>query len=50
VLIALREHQIGVAEITVQKPTLDEVFLSITGHSSESKSVKSTTNSLEVIS
>lgn len=49
VLIALREHQIGVAEITVQKPTLDEVFLSITGHPSGSYSVKSTANSFEVI-
>jgi len=31
-LIALREAGIQLAELSVQKPTLDEVFLSITGH------------------
>jgi ABC-2 type transport system ATP-binding protein len=31
-LIALREAGIHLAEISVQKPTLDEVFLTITGH------------------
>jgi ABC-2 type transport system ATP-binding protein len=31
-LIRLREHGIGVDEITVSKPSLDEVFLTITGH------------------
>ncbi|MFF2085006.1 ATP-binding cassette domain-containing protein [Nocardia sp. NPDC058176] len=31
-LIRLREWEIGVEEITVSKPTLDEVFLTITGH------------------
>jgi len=31
VLIALRENGIGLDEITVQKPTLDEVFFAITG-------------------
>lgn len=31
-LIALREQGISVAELSVQKPTLDEVFLTITGH------------------
>jgi ABC-2 type transport system ATP-binding protein len=45
VLIALREQNISLAEITVQKPTLDEVFLSITGHTTESNLAKSTTNS-----
>lgn len=50
VLIALREHSIDIAEITVQKPTLDEVFLAITGHTAESSPVKSTAKSLEVIS
>ncbi|KJL48923.1 Daunorubicin/doxorubicin resistance ATP-binding protein DrrA [Microbacterium hydrocarbonoxydans] len=30
-LISLRESGIGVAELSVQKPTLDEVFLTITG-------------------
>ncbi|WP_238422040.1 ATP-binding cassette domain-containing protein [Gordonia sp. 'Campus'] len=36
VLIALRENQIGIEEITVQKPSLDEVFLTITGRPAES--------------
>ncbi|GAA3726190.1 ATP-binding cassette domain-containing protein [Gordonia hankookensis] len=31
VLIALRENQIAIDEINVQKPSLDEVFLTITG-------------------
>jgi ABC-2 type transport system ATP-binding protein len=31
-LIRLREREIGVDEITVTKPSLDEVFLTITGH------------------
>jgi ABC-2 type transport system ATP-binding protein len=31
-LIVFREHGIGLAELSVQKPTLDEVFLAITGH------------------
>jgi len=35
VLLALRERGIEVAELTLQKPSLDEVFLSITGHPAE---------------
>ncbi|WP_150267409.1 ATP-binding cassette domain-containing protein [Paenibacillus tepidiphilus] len=34
-LIALREAGISLAEMSVQKPTLDEVFLTITGHGVE---------------
>ncbi|MFB7876459.1 MULTISPECIES: ATP-binding cassette domain-containing protein [unclassified Nocardia] len=34
-LIRLRDWEIGVEEITVSKPTLDEVFLTITGHPAE---------------
>ncbi|MGO4615209.1 ATP-binding cassette domain-containing protein [Nocardia sp. 2YAB30] len=34
-LIRLREWEIGVDEITVSKPSLDEVFLTITGHPAE---------------
>jgi ABC-2 type transport system ATP-binding protein len=30
-LVALRDANIGLSEISVQKPTLDEVFLAITG-------------------
>jgi ABC-2 type transport system ATP-binding protein len=35
VLIRLRDNAIVVDEITVQKPSLDEVFLTITGHPAE---------------
>lgn len=31
-LLALRESDIHLAELSVQKPTLDEVFLTLTGH------------------
>jgi ABC-2 type transport system ATP-binding protein len=31
-LIALREAGVAVASVSVAKPTLDEVFLAITGH------------------
>ncbi len=31
-LLALRNAQIALAEVSVKKPTLDEVFLAITGH------------------
>ncbi|TQF68645.1 ATP-binding cassette domain-containing protein [Rhodococcus spelaei] len=34
-LIRLREHGIDVDEITVSKPSLDEVFLTITGHGAD---------------
>ena len=34
-LLALREQNIKLDEISVQKPTLDEVFLTLTGHSAE---------------
>lgn len=34
-LLALREKGIHLAEMSVQKPTLDEVFLAITGHEAE---------------
>lgn len=34
-LIALRERGIHLAEVSVQKPTLDEVFLTITGHATD---------------
>ena len=32
VLIGLREHHIAIESMTVQKPSLDEVFLALTGH------------------
>jgi ABC-2 type transport system ATP-binding protein len=35
ILVQLRDNDIRVEEITVSKPTLDEVFLTITGHTAE---------------
>jgi len=37
VLIALREASLSIATATVRQPTLDEVFLALTGHHSESE-------------
>ncbi|EHB68186.1 daunorubicin resistance ABC transporter ATPase subunit [Paenibacillus lactis 154] len=36
-LIELRASGIGLAEMSVQKPTLDEVFLTITGHAAKAQ-------------
>jgi len=38
VLIALRQAGLSIASATVQKPTLDEVFMAITGHCAEDES------------
>ena len=38
VLIALRQSALSIASATVQKPTLDEVFMAITGHGAEDES------------
>ena len=35
VLIALRQSALSIASATVQKPTLDEVFMALTGHAAE---------------
>ncbi|MGA6209404.1 ATP-binding cassette domain-containing protein [Nocardia testacea] len=35
-LVRLRDHAVAVEEITVTKPSLDEVFLTLTGHPAES--------------
>ncbi|QIS06427.1 ATP-binding cassette domain-containing protein [Nocardia brasiliensis] len=40
-LIRLREWQIGIEEITVSKPSLDEVFLTITGHPADDDTERS---------
>ena len=34
-LIALRESAVAIASVSVAKPTLDEVFLTLTGHDAE---------------
>ncbi|MEI9913992.1 MAG: ATP-binding cassette domain-containing protein [Candidatus Saccharibacteria bacterium] len=39
-LIDLRKSDIHLAEVSVQKPTLDEVFLTITGHDTKPKKKK----------
>ncbi|SES97953.1 ATP-binding cassette domain-containing protein [Paenibacillus sp. NFR01] len=46
-LIALREQGISLAEMSVQKPTLDEVFLTITGHGVKEEEPQETGNSPE---
>ena len=35
VLVALREKGIGIESLTVQKPSLDEVFFALTGHTTD---------------
>ncbi len=37
VLIALRNHRLGIANATVEQPSLDEVFMTLTGHTSETR-------------
>jgi ABC-2 type transport system ATP-binding protein len=41
-LVAFRESGVSLAEMSVQKPTLDEVFLTITGHSVPAESADET--------
>ncbi|MFX3634006.1 MAG: ATP-binding cassette domain-containing protein [Candidatus Pristimantibacillus sp.] len=50
-LIALREANIHLAELSVQKPTLDEVFLTITGQGvkEETKQASYESNEAEVV-
>jgi ABC-2 type transport system ATP-binding protein len=36
-LVALRQHNVHLAEVSVQKPTLDEVFMALTGNPTDSK-------------
>jgi ABC-2 type transport system ATP-binding protein len=42
VLIALRQSGLSIASATVQKPTLDEVFMAITGHAAEDETTDRT--------
>ena len=37
-LVAFREQGIHLSELSVQKPTLDEVFLTLTGHGVDRRS------------
>ncbi len=47
-LIALREASIPLAEMSVQKPTLDEVFLTLTGHGVQEDALLSSSESSNV--
>jgi len=47
-LIALRETEIQLAELSVQKPTLDEVFLTITGSDIENDNSEAPLESIKV--
>ncbi|WDL97251.1 ATP-binding cassette domain-containing protein [Alicyclobacillus sp. ALC3] len=47
-LIALRQEGVALAEVSVQKPTLDEVFLTITGHGVEDGDTTPETDLIEV--
>ena len=42
VLIALRQSGLSIASATVQKPTLDEVFMAITGHAADDETTETT--------
>lgn len=46
-LVRLRACDIALTELSVQKPTLDEVFLTITGHSSTTSATRDTTHDTE---
>jgi ABC-2 type transport system ATP-binding protein len=46
VLIGLREQELLITSATVQKPTLDEVFMALTGHAAESED---TDNQMEAV-
>ena len=48
VLIALRQASLSIATATVRQPTLDEVFLALTGHHSESDDAADTDAEEEV--
>ncbi|WCB39035.1 ATP-binding cassette domain-containing protein [Gordonia polyisoprenivorans] len=48
ILIAMREQNITVDEINVQKPSLDEVFMTLTGKPAETDADTSTDDSTEV--
>ena len=47
VLIGLREQELLITSATVQKPTLDEVFMALTGHAAEDKNDQSYENEKE---
>uniref|UniRef100_UPI0010A93CA6 ATP-binding protein DrrA1-3 family domain-containing protein n=1 Tax=Cellulomonas telluris TaxID=2306636 RepID=UPI0010A93CA6 len=42
VLVVLRDHDVAIESVTVQKPSLDEVFLALTGHDTGSETADPT--------
>ena len=48
VLIGLRQAGIGISSVSVDKPTLDEVFLALTGHDTGEKTESTDDRDLEV--
>lgn len=50
VLIALRQSGLSIASATVSKPTLDEVFMAITGHGAVDEARTDPTSDMEVAS
>lgn len=46
-LIALRERDVRVTELSVQKPTLDEVFLTITGHEADDQDAQAASDPIK---
>ncbi len=49
VLLALRDRGIDIESLTVQKPSLDEVFLALTGHTTEADESDSADDQLEAV-
>ena len=49
VLIGLREQEMLITSATVQKPTLDEVFMALTGHGAGDDSEDSADNDMEAV-
>jgi ABC-2 type transport system ATP-binding protein len=47
VLVALREHRIAIDSVSVQKPSLDEVFLALTGHDTHVSDAEENDDELE---
>ena len=46
-LVTFREAGIHLTELSVQKPTLDEVFLTLTGHGVDDETTDTATDSAE---
>ena len=49
ILVALRDQGIAVDSVSVQKPSLDEVFLALTGHDTADDPTPETTPELETV-